>query len=48
MDTISFLEYLHGHEATRSLAEELAEILVARRRRPAGAMPAARASRRAG
>ena len=30
METTSFLEYLREHDATRSLAVELAEILFAR------------------
>jgi hypothetical protein len=48
MDTISFLEYLHEHDATRALADQLAEILVAKGRLPAGAVPLTETSRLAG
>ena len=32
MTAVAFLEYLHRHDATRGLAEELAAVLVLRRR----------------
>jgi hypothetical protein len=48
MDTTSFLDYLHDHDTTRSLADALADLLVARGRLVVEPVRVSSASRRAG